>query len=157
MKLEACSINMQGFSLIEMMMAISIIAFGLFAASQLLYVAAGSNALARAKSAAAVAANNNLESLGALYRQNPLAADLALGHHGPRSYEVVNPAQATVLNRFAVEWVVENVPDPRAGTTLNAKRVSASVTPVTSDGTANSHPGLNKILNVTTIFSQEMQ
>jgi prepilin-type N-terminal cleavage/methylation domain-containing protein len=157
MKLEACSMNMQGFSLIEMMIAISIIAFGLLAASQLLYIAAGSNSLARSKSTAGLAAHDTLESLGALYRQDPSAADLALGHHGPRSYEVVNPTRATVLNRYAVEWMVETVPDPRAGTTPNAKRVRTTVTPVTNDGTANSHPGLNKILNITTVFSQEMK
>jgi prepilin-type N-terminal cleavage/methylation domain-containing protein len=157
MKLEACAINVQGFSLIEMMIALSIIAFGLLAASQLLYVAAGSNSLARSKSAAALAAQNNLEFLGALYRQDPSAADLALGYHGPRSYEVVNPAQATVLNRYAVEWMVESIPDPRPGATPNAKRVRTTVTPVANDGTANIHPGLNKILNITTVFSQEMQ
>jgi prepilin-type N-terminal cleavage/methylation domain-containing protein len=149
--------NVQGFSLIEMMIAIIIVALGLLAAGQLLYIAAGSNSLARSKSAATVAAQNTLESLGALYQKNPSTADLALGHHGPRSYEVVNPANATVLNRYAVEWMVESIPDPRTGTIPGARLVRATVTPSTDSGDTNSHPGLNKILNVTTVLSQELR
>jgi prepilin-type N-terminal cleavage/methylation domain-containing protein len=149
--------NVQGFSLIETMIAIIVVAFGLLAASQLLYVAAGSNSLARSKSAATIAAQNTLESLGALYRQDPSAADLAPGYHGPRSYNVVNPANATVLNRYAVEWSVENMPDPRTGNLPGVKLVRTTVTPATDSGDANSHPGLNKILNVTTVIGQELR
>jgi prepilin-type N-terminal cleavage/methylation domain-containing protein len=157
MKLEACSVPMQGFSLIEMMIATSIVAFGLLAAGQLLYVAAGNSSLARAKSTAALAAQNALESLGSVYRQNPAAADLTLGRHGPRTYAVTNPANAALLNRYAVEWTVESIPDPRPAITLNARSVRATVTPIAQNGSGNSRPGLNKTLSITTVLSQEMK
>jgi type II secretory pathway pseudopilin PulG len=141
--------------LIEMMIALSVIAVGLLAAGQLLYVASGSNSLARSKATAALAGQSVLESLGARYRQDPSDADLSLGTHGPRNIEVANPADGTILNRYHVNWVVENVPDPRPGKVINARRVMAIVTPVLKDGTENSQRGLNKILSVTTVFSQK--
>ena len=156
MKLQVRPMTAQGFGLIEMLLALSITAFGLLAAGQLLYVAAGSNSLARSKSTAALAAQNMMESLGALYRQNPSAPDLTLGDHGPRSIQVANPTDGTILNRFNVTWVVENVPDPRPGKALDARLVRTTVTPVLDKGTENNQPGLNKILNVITVFSPRM-
>jgi prepilin-type N-terminal cleavage/methylation domain-containing protein len=153
MRIPVCYAGRQGFSLIEMMLALIILTFGLLATGQLLYVAASSNSLARSKGTAALAAQSVLESLDALYRQNPLAADLVPGSHGPRQTIVSNPVEGTVLNRYEVRWTVENVPDPRPLKMLNARRVRATVTPVQSDGTANVRPGMNKILNITTIFS----
>jgi prepilin-type N-terminal cleavage/methylation domain-containing protein len=146
----------QGFSLIEMMIALSTIAIGLVAASQLLYIASASNSLARAKSTAILAAQDALESLGALYRQNPEAPDLSLGEHGPRSFEVRNPANGAVLNRYAIHWVVETLSDPRPGKILQARSVRTTVTPVTEDEKPNHHAGLNKMLSVATVFSQDM-
>jgi len=146
----------QGFSLIEMMVALSTIAFGLIAASQLLYIASASNSLARAKSTAILAAQDTMESLGALYRENPAAPDLSLGEHGPRNIEVRNPANGAVLNRYTVRWVVETVSDPRPGKILQARSVRTTVTPVTEDESPNHQPGLNKMLSVATVFSQDM-
>lgn len=156
MRIKVCTIRDQGFSLVEIMIALCVISFGLLAVGQLLYIAAGSNSLARSKSAAALAAQNVLESLEASYGQNPMAADLAIGRHGPRTIEVSNPEAGTLLNRFYAHWIVESVPDPRPGRNLKARQVRATVTPVQSDGSENSRPGLNKILNVSTLFSQRM-
>ena len=83
MRIPVCSAERQGFSLIEMMLALIILTFGLLTAGQLLYVAAGSSSLARSKGTAALAAQSLLESLASLYSQNPLAADLALGSAWP--------------------------------------------------------------------------
>ena len=157
MKEQTCFNCIQGFGLIEMMIALSTIAFGFLAASQLLFLASASNSLARAKSTAILAAQDTMESLGAIYRQNPSAPDLGLGQHGPRSIEVKNPANGAILNRYSVHWVVETVSDPRPGTTLQARSVRTTVTPVTEDGKTNNQAGLNKTLNVSTVFSQEMQ
>lgn len=157
MRMKACSIQAHGFSLIEMMIALTIIGFGLLATGQLLYLAAGSNSLARSKSTAVLAAQNVLESLGALYQQNPSAADLTIGSHGPQSIEVANPSDGTILNRYNVSWMIGNVSDPRPGKVLNARLVRAVVTPVRSSGVANNQPGLNKVLNVATVFSQRVR
>ena len=154
MRLKAYLVDRQGFSLVETIFALSILAFGLLAAGQLLFIAAGSNSLARSKDGAVLAAQSTMESLGDLYRQNPSAAELSLGSHGPRSIEVINPADGIRLNRFNITWVVENVPDPRPGKHINARRLRTAVNPVGDDGSTNSQPGLNKILNLSTIFSQ---
>ncbi len=146
----------QGFSLVEMMLALSTIAIGLLAASQLLYVASASNSLARAKSTAILAAQDTMESLGALYRRNPAVPDLSLGEHGPRSFEVRNPANGAVLNRYAIRWVVETLSDPRPGKILQARSVRTTVTPVTEDGKSNNKAGMNKTLSLVTVFCQDM-
>jgi prepilin-type N-terminal cleavage/methylation domain-containing protein len=155
MRIPVCAAGRQGFSLIEMMLALIILTFGLLAAGQLLFVAASSDSLARSKGTAAIAAQSVLESLDALYGQNPVATDLVPGEHGPWSTSVTNPVDGAALNRYEVRWMVENVSDPRPGKMLNARRVRVTVTPVQLGGTANVRAGMNKILNITTIFSQK--
>lgn len=153
MRIPVCAAGRQGFSLIEMMLALIILMFGLLATGQLLYVAAGSGSLARSKGTAALAAQSLLESLSALYGRDPSAVDLVPGSHGPRQTVVTNPADGTVMNRYEVRWTVENVSDPRPGKVLNARSVRATVTPVQRDGTANVQPGMNKILHIATVIS----
>jgi len=144
---------MRGFSLIEMMISLVILTFGLLAAGQMLYTAAFSSSLARSKGIASIAAQDRLESLASLYRQDPSAVDLKLGNHGPDQAEVVNPADKSILNRYAVTWDVSLVPDPRPGTALNARLVKVTVTPALPGGASNSKPAMNKVLNVSTILS----
>ena len=153
MRISACSNEERGFTLIEIMIALTLLAFGLLATGQLLFVAAGSGSLARSKSTAGIAAQNMLESLGAAYRQNPLASDLTVGTHGPVRTQVANPTDGSTLNLFAVSWTVNGVPDPRPGKVMKAREVRVTVIPIKDDGANNSRVGLNKILNVTTIFS----
>ena len=143
---------MRGFSLVETMMALVVLAFGLLAASQLLFITASSSSLARSKGTAAIAAQSRLESLAALYGQNPSAAALATGSHGPEETVVMNPADETVLNNYRVEWKVSSVADPRPGKVLDAKLVTVRVTPSLPGGTENSRPGMNKVLYVSSIF-----
>jgi hypothetical protein len=134
-----------------------ILTFGLMAAGQLLYLAGSSGSLARSKGTASVAAQSLLESLGALYRQDASSAELSIGDHGPMRTEVTNPGDGSALNIYDVHWTVERVPDPRPGKVLNARLVRATVRPVAADGTANSKPGLNKILSVSTVFSSGLR
>lgn len=145
--------NSQGFTLVESLMAIFVMSFGLLAVGQLLFVTLGSPALARSKGTAVEAAQNRLESLAVAYRQNPDGPDLTLGAHGPVVVELRNSNDNRLLNRFNVAWTVSTVPDPRAWKTLRAKRVSVTVTPITQDGRVHNRNSLNKVISMTTIFS----
>ena len=145
----------QGFSLVETLMAMFIMTFGLLAAGQIMYVAMSSSSLARSKGNAALVAQNTLEILGDLFRKNPLAADLSIGNHGPEQVRIANPGAGSAMNLFNVTWNVDLVADPRAGKTLKAKQVRVTVTPASSDANSNNHPGMNKVVSVTSIFSSK--
>jgi prepilin-type N-terminal cleavage/methylation domain-containing protein len=157
MSFIVCSNKKEGFSLIEMMVALVILTFGLLAVGPLLYTASSADSLARSKGTASIAAQNKLESLADLYRQNPSADELTLGSHGPEQTQIVNPIDGTVLNRYSVDWNVSHVPDPRPGKVVNARLVSVRITPIHLQGGKNSRPALNKILNVSTIFIPKMR
>ncbi len=148
---------MRGFTLIEMMIALAVFTFGLLAAGQMLFIAASSGSLARSKGTAAIIAQHKLELLASLYQQDPAAADLALGHHGPEQTSVTNPVNGTILNRDNVAWSVSSVPDARPEIFSNSRLVTVTVTPALLGGAENSKPRLNKILNITTIFSPRMR
>ena len=145
-----------GFTLIEMLIALLILTFGLLAAGQLMYVAAASASLARSKSAAAMVAQNKLEYLADLFRQNASAADLTTGTHGPEQVQINNPLGGNALNRFNIAWTVSIVSDPRAGKVLAAKQVTVTVTPLGAGTSVNSKRMLNKIISVTAIFSARL-
>jgi len=149
--------KIQGFGLVELMIAQVILAFGLLAAAPLLYVTASSGSLARSKSTAAITAQDKIESLADLYYRNPLAEDLTLGNHGPQYTQVVNPADGTVLNRYDIGWVVSTIPDPRPGKAVAGRLIRVTITPAKLTGEKNSHPAFNKILNVTTILGRRMR
>lgn len=148
--------KIDGFSLIEVMIALGILAFGMLAGSSLIYTAVRSNSLARSQSTAGIAAQNKLEMLAEAYRRNPSDKDLTPGAHGPEQIEIVNPNNGSALNRYDTRWTVSQVSDPRPGTILNAKLVRVTVTPISPDGRKNSRPGFNKILHINTIFGPEM-
>ena len=147
----------EGFSLIEVMVALGILAFGLLAASSLMYSALRSSSLARSQSTAAIAAQNKLEMLAEAYHTNPSDSDLTPGNHGPEQINIVNPNDGSMLNRYNIHWEVSRVADPRPATMLNAKLIRVAVTPIRLDGTENSRPGFNKILHINTIFGPEMR
>jgi prepilin-type N-terminal cleavage/methylation domain-containing protein len=141
-----------GFTLVEMLIALFILTFGLLAAGQMMAVAMSSSSLARSKGSAAVVAQDRLEALGDLFRQNAAAADLTVGDHGPIQVQVTNPVSMRAVNRFNVTWRVSVVPDAR-GKILNARLVRVTVTPIGAGTTANSRALMNKIVNVSGIFS----
>ncbi len=147
---------MRGFTLIEMMIALVVLTFGLLTAGQMLFIAASSGSLARSKGTAAIIAQHKLESLAGLYQQDPLTADLTLGDHGPEQTQIINPSNGTILNRNNIQWNVSSVFGPR-GVLPDSRQVTVTVTPALLGGVENSKAGLNKILNVTTIFSPRMR
>ncbi len=141
-----------GFTLVEMLISLIILTFGLLAAGQLMAVAMGSASLARSKGSAAVVARDRLEALADLYRQDSSAVDLALGNHGPVQVQVMNTVDNNVMNRYDVAWNVSVVPDAR-GKVLSARIVRVTVTPITAAGGVNSRTSLNKIVSMSAIFS----
>ena len=141
-----------GFTLIEMLISLIILTFGLLAAGQLMAIAMGSASLARSKGNAAVVARDRLEALADLYRQNASAAELSLGNHGPVQVQVMNTVDNNVMNRYNVAWNVAVVPDAR-GKVLDARLVRVTVTPINAAGGANSRTSMNKIVNMSAIFS----
>jgi prepilin-type N-terminal cleavage/methylation domain-containing protein len=148
---------MSGFSLIEMMIALVVLTFGLLSAGQMLFTAAASDSLARSSGSAAIVAQDRLEFLGDLYQRDPLAADLVTGHHGPVQTGIVNPTDAGTLNLYRIEWDVVPVPDPRPGNLLAAKLVTVTVAPIRTDGALNNKTRLNKTVNVGVVLSQRIQ
>jgi Tfp pilus assembly protein PilV len=142
-----------GLTLVETLIALLILSFGLLAAGQLMYAALASASLARSKSGAAIQAQNKLEYLADLYRRNPAASDLTAGSHGPQQEQVRNPIDGTTLNRFNVSWTVGTVPDPRVGKTIPATKVTVTITPIDAGINPNLRVFLNKVVSVTGIFS----
>lgn len=143
----------EGFTLVEALIAVFVLAFGLLAAGQMIFVAASSSALARCKGNAALLAQGKLEILADLYSRDPNLMDLENGEHGPEQAEVTNPLGDSVLNRFNVSWTVSEVPDPRAGVELKAKQVTVSVTPIDAARQKNMRALFNKAVAVSMILS----
>ncbi len=147
----------QGFSLIEMMIALFILSFGILAVGQLIFVSLASSSLSRSKGTAATAAKDKLEYLADLYRQNPSATDLTPGNHGPQVAKIFNPNDGRILNEYNVSWSVSGISDPRPGKVPQASLVIVTITPIRSGGIINIQPYLNKVVNVASIFSSRMK
>jgi prepilin-type N-terminal cleavage/methylation domain-containing protein len=154
---SVCPEKIHGFGLIELMIALAVMTFGLLAAGQLFYIAASSGSLANSKGSAAIAAQNKLESLADLYSRNPSAGDLTPGSHGPQQIQVTNPNNGEALNRFDISWEINHVLDPRPAKIVDARLVRVMVTPIQPGGAVNNRPPFNKTLSITTIFSPTMR
>ncbi len=139
-----------GFTLIEALMSLLILTFGLLSAGQLIFVALTSASLVRSKESAALVAQNQLEALADLYRRAPESPELSQGCHAGDEVQILG--RGNVLNRFGVSWKVSPVPDPRGGALRHARMIRVTVTPVASGGSANARGPLNKIVNVSAIF-----
>ncbi len=146
-----------GFSLIELMFALCILACGLLAAGQMIYAAVASSSLARTKTSAAIVADEKVENLADLYRRNKDAPPLALGLHGPDLAEIRNPISGAILNRYEVHWEIRSVPDPRPGRLLSGRIVTVTATPVTLTGGSNIRTPWNQETSVTTLLSQRVE
>ena len=142
-----------GFSLIETLIALIVLTFGLLAAGQMIFITASSASLARSKASAAVVAQDKIHAFSGLYNRDPDDADLTPGDHGPEYVQVVAPATNTDLNRFRVSWSVAPVPDPRAGKAIRAILVTVTVTPADEHDAPHYRPALNKIVTVSAVFS----
>ncbi|NLT67254.1 MAG: hypothetical protein GXX84_11685 [Acidobacteria bacterium] len=153
MQCRDCFNESEGFGLIEISVALFLLAFGLLAAGQMLFVATASNSLARSIGTAALEGQSRMESLAASYRHDPAVADLSPGNHGPFYTQVENPNNRTVLNRYETVWSVSVIPDPRPGKLMDTKLVTVTVTPALADGVHNRKPLLNKSFSLTTVLS----
>jgi prepilin-type N-terminal cleavage/methylation domain-containing protein len=145
MRKDPCA-NSRGFSLIEALMAILILTVGFMFVGRIMVSSIGSSTLSRSKSTAGIAATNKLEALALKYRANSSDTDLTVGNHGPEQLEILNPNDSNAVNRYNVSWTVSAV------STLKAVQVTVTVTPIGSGTTAQNQVGLNKVLNVSTIF-----
>jgi len=139
-----------GFSLVELIIAILILTFGLLSAAQLLTITIKLDALARSKNIAALAAQNKLDYLSDLYRHNPEAEELTIGtHQAEEMIEILNPLNQNVLNRYKITWFVGDIPDPRSGINLPGRILSVQATPMLTENLENTSSFQNK----TTIFN----
>lgn len=144
----------QGFTLVETMIAMLILTFGLLAVGQLIGSSISGTTLARSKGSASMVAQDKIDFLADAYRQNPDGLDLTIGAHGPEQVEVLNPRDDnTAMNRYNVEWVVSSVADPRPGKVIKAKQVRVTVTPIGSGTEVNMQNSLNKVINISALFT----
>jgi Tfp pilus assembly protein PilV len=144
-----------GFSLVEALMAILVLAVGFMFVAPMIYHSIKPTTLARSKDTAILAAANQLETLGLKYKANINDPDLTPGDHGPVQVVINNPNDSgSITNQYNVGWSVSSVPDSR-GKTLRAVQITATATPIrgTGSGTTNIRVDLNKVVSMTTIFS----
>jgi prepilin-type N-terminal cleavage/methylation domain-containing protein len=143
----------EGFSLIEMMMALILLTIGLLSSGQLFCYAVGIESLSRSKGMAAAAVQDMLETLSNRYQHSPEAEMVSPGDHGPVQKLVTNPTNGKVVNCFNLTWTVRPVSDPRTGKLPGAVHVRVTAVPATTDALENRHVSLNKQISVSTIFS----
>lgn len=143
----------EGFTLTESLIAIFIVTIGMMAVAQMMFVSLAGLTLARAKGNAVTVAQDQLDILTNMYRQNPEAPDLSIGTHTAIQVAITNPVDSTTLDRYSVQWTVSAVTDAR-GWTIKARQVLITVTPIQSTGTAtNIKKRLNKVFNMSTVLS----
>ena len=156
-----------GFSLVELMIAVFVLAVGLLAAAQLLTMTMSLDILARSKSTAALAAQNELDRLADLYRRNPAAAELMPGtHQADKLTEIRNPLTETVIDRYKITWFVSNIPDPRSEINLPGRVISVRATPVLTENTESTEneenttsfrSNRNKVVTINAVITAEPQ
>jgi Tfp pilus assembly protein PilV len=142
----------QGFSLIESLIAVFMLTFGLLATGQILYTAAGLGHLARSKSTAVIAAQHTLEFLSDLYQRNPDAAEFAPGKHGPIQNQVVNPVTGQILNQYNISWISEIMVDTDSSESPRGRIIRVAITPISASGQKTPHSMLTKTLTVTLLI-----
>jgi len=145
-----------GFSLVELMTAVFILTVGLLAAAQLLTITMKLDALARSKSTATLAAQNELDRLTDLFRRNPMAEELDIGTHQAAELTVIrNPLTQNLQNRYKITWIVDGIPDPRMEIELPGRIVSVRATPMLTESVENTNPFLNKAVTLNAVIIPE--
>jgi prepilin-type N-terminal cleavage/methylation domain-containing protein len=132
--------SQKGFTLLEVVIAASLAAFGILAAGQLLFTSAASIRLARSREAAVLAAHNKLEDLCGLYLRDAAHEDLSAGEHGPEYLVFPDPNDGSIRDKFRISWSIEALQDPRPGWKTAAVRLTVAATPVKNDGTLIERP-----------------
>jgi prepilin-type N-terminal cleavage/methylation domain-containing protein len=149
--------NPNGFSLIEVLIGLSLATFCLLAMGQLFYSSTVCTTLSRSKGSAILAARNKLEILSDLYSRNPLHADLTPGHHGPEEVSVINPRDNSILDHFRLTWIVGGVADPRPLKKTIAREVQVSVVPIHANGTLLRSPYFSGSIHLSTNLCPQVQ
>ena len=157
LRLDTARPSSAGFSLVEALIALMILAIGLLAAGQMIYAALSSASLSRSKGTSAMAAQSKLQFLADQYCRDALAPDLSEGDHAGEQVKIANPIDGSTLNLYAVSWNVSPVSDPRPGKTLKAKYIAVTVKPIQPTGADNSKAGLNKIVSLGAVFSPGLE
>ena len=153
---SVCSKQADGFTLVELMIAVLILTVGLLAAAQILTITIGLDSLARSKSTAALAAQNELERLADLYRRNPAAGELKIGaHQAEELIEIRNPLTQNVLNRYKITWFVSNITDPRPGIDISGRIISVRATPMSAKNVESTHSSQNKATTLSAVIVAE--
>ena len=132
----------KGFSLIENMLAVAVLAISVLALGQLMSVAVRQNAFTRVETMSTALAQEKLETLRAVYNREleteTASPDLTNGVHGPQMMTMQAPAESSMGDsEFQVSWTVTI-----AGTT---KTVAVTIEPQDSNE-------LNSDLNLTTVL-----
>jgi len=150
------SVPADGFSLVEVMVAVFILSFGLLAAAQVLTMALVLEAQARSKSAATLSAQNKLERLSDLYRRNPEEEELTIGtHQAEELTEIRNPLTQSVLNRYKITWLVSGLADPRPGMDIKGRVISVRATPMLTESAESPHSFINKAITLNAVIVAE--
>jgi prepilin-type N-terminal cleavage/methylation domain-containing protein len=140
-----------GFSLVEILIGLSLAASGLLVIGQVFATAANTANLARTKEHAALAARDKLEYLSDLYFRDSFHQELNPGDHGPEDIPVWNPNNNKILDLFRITWSVGNVADPRPGTVPAALKITVTAIPVRNDGSSIDNPYFNSTIVLSTI------
>jgi len=146
----------EGFSLVEVMIAVFILTVGLLAAAQVLTMATILETHARLKSTATLVAKNELDRLADLYRRNPESDELTIGEHQSNELmEIWNPITKNVLNRYKITWFVSGIPDARPGIGLNGCIISVRAIPMLTESAEGQNTFINKAIIHSAIIVSE--
>lgn len=147
--------SQRGFTLLEVLIAATLVAFGMLAVGQLLFTSAATIDLARSREAAVLAAHNKLEYLCGLYLREATHPDLAAGEHGPHDVAFRNPNDSRILDMFRITWSVRSVPDPRPEWKNRAVLLTVASTPIRSDGTPMDRPYSGRTVVLTAVLGSQ--
>lgn len=132
----------KGFTIVENMLAVAVLAISVLALGQLMSVAIRQNAFTRVETMSTAIAQEKLETLRAVYNREleteTASDDLTAGSHGPQTMTMEAPTESSMGDsEFQVSWTVTI-----AGT---RKTVDVTVEPQVANE-------LNSDLHLTTIF-----
>ncbi|HEY2931150.1 MAG TPA: prepilin-type N-terminal cleavage/methylation domain-containing protein [Acidobacteriota bacterium] len=105
--------NSRGFTLLESLIGILVLAIGLLGLAQLLGIAVTQSGASREMTMATSVALDQMERLKALYnndlKTSANSGDLSSGNHGPTTVKLVAPANTNQGDyEFLVSWIVVN-------------------------------------------------
>ncbi|MBI4482378.1 MAG: prepilin-type N-terminal cleavage/methylation domain-containing protein [Acidobacteria bacterium] len=130
----------RGFTLIETMVAMVILIFGVIAVSNLFIVAVSNNALARSKTTAMATAQQRMDELKRAYVKDPSAFPTGIAN--PITVQVKDPLKSSnnIMSEYTVSYTWAAGPG-------NSKTVEVTVRPT------RARAGMNKTVILRSIFS----